>query len=348
MTAQVLAADILRAHAARQRRRVLALVLMGVVLAACLVADVALGSTHFAFGEILRAVFTPASAEPETAIIVWSLRLPYALLAVLVGAALSLAGAEMQTVLDNPLADPFTLGVSSAASLGAALAIVTGLHLPGVPAEWSLAANTFFFAFASVLLLQAITRRGRQTMVLFGISMVFTFNALVALLQYAANPEDLQQLVFWSMGSLALANWPKLQVLGVALLAMLPFSLRAAARLNVLRMGEERARTLGIDTGRLRFGALLRISLLAATAVAFVGTIGFVGLVGPHIARMLIGEDHRHFLPASALVGGVLMSLASIASKALVPGVVLPVGIVTAMVGVPVFLWLIMRRSARA
>lgn len=351
MTAQTLRAGILRAHAARARRRVLALVLMGLGLAACVAADVALGSTHIGFGEILQAVFAPAGADPETAIIVWSLRLPYALLAVLVGAALSLAGAEMQTVLDNPLADPFTLGVSSAASLGAALAIVTGLHLPGVPAEWSLAANTFFFAFASVLLLQAVTRtgrRGKQTMVLFGISMVFTFNALVALLQYAANPDDLQQLVFWSMGSLALSSWPKLQVLGVVLLAMLPFSLRAAARLNVLRMGEERARTLGIDTGRLRFGALLRISLLAATAVAFVGTIGFVGLVGPHIARMLIGEDHRYFLPASALAGAVLMSLASIASKAILPGVILPVGIVTAIVGVPVFLWLILRRSAQA
>lgn len=342
---------VARAHAAAQRARLLRLVLIALGLGFSVAMDVALGAAAFAPGEILAAILSPGSVEAETAVIVWSLRLPYALMAVLVGAALSLAGAEMQTILDNVLADPFTLGVSSAASLGAALVIVLGLQIPGVPAGWSLAASAFLFAFGSVLLLlQAATRgggKGRQTMVLFGIAMVFSFNALVALLQYIANPEDLQQLVFWSMGSLALSNWPKLQALGLVLLGGLPFTLRSAWRLNVLRMGEDRARTLGVDVGRLRLGALLRVSLLAATAVAFVGAIGFVGLVGPHVARMLVGEDHRHFLPASALVGALLMSLASIASKTLVPGVLLPVGIVTALVGVPVFLWLILRRERR-
>lgn len=342
---------VARAHAAAQRARLLRLVLIALGLGFSVAMDVALGAAAFAPGEILAAILSPGSVEAETAVIVWSLRLPYALMAVLVGAALSLAGAEMQTILDNVLADPFTLGVSSAASLGAALVIVLGLQIPGVPAGWSLAASAFLFAFGSVLLLlQAATRgggKGRQTMVLFGIAMVFSFNALVALLQYIANPEDLQQLVFWSMGSLALSNWPKLQALGLVLLGVLPFTLRSAWRLNVLRMGEDRARTLGVDVGRLRLGALLRVSLLAATAVAFVGAIGFVGLVGPHVARMLVGEDHRHFLPASALVGALLMSLASIASKTLVPGVLLPVGIVTALVGVPVFLWLILRRERR-
>ncbi|VFR27859.1 Iron(III) dicitrate transport system permease protein FecD (TC 3.A.1.14.1) [plant metagenome] len=344
-------AGIARAHAAAQRARRLRLALIALGLAFSVAMDVSLGAAAFAPGEILAAILSPGSVEAETAVIVWSLRLPYALMAVLVGAALSLAGAEMQTILDNALADPFTLGVSSAASLGAALVIVLGLQIPGVPAGWSLAASAFLFAFGSVLLLQAVTRGGRggrQTMVLFGIAMVFSFNALVALLQYIANPEDLQQLVFWSMGSLALSNWPKLQALGLVLLLVLPFTLRSAWRLNVLRMGEDRARTLGVDVGRLRLGALLRVSLLAATAVAFVGAIGFVGLVGPHVARMLVGEDHRHFLPASALVGALLMSLASIASKTLVPGVLLPVGIVTALVGVPVFLWLILRRERRS
>ena len=129
---------------------------------------------------------------------------------------------------------------------------------------------------------------------------------------------------------------------------LLPFSLKAAWPMTALRLGEERALTLGIDVGRLRFGALLRISLLAATAVAFVGTIGFIGLVGPHIARLLIGEDHRFFLPVSALVGALVMSLASIASKLIVPGVILPVGIVTALVGVPLFMSLLLKRSHRA
>jgi len=126
---------------------------------------------------------------------------------------------------------------------------------------------------------------------------------------------------------------------------VLPFSLRASWQMTTLRLGDERAATLGIDVARLRLGALLRISLLAATAVAFVGTIGFIGLVGPHIARMLIGEDHRFFLPVSALMGALIMSLSAIVSKQLIPGVVLPIGIVTAVVGVPLFMSLILKRG---
>jgi len=145
------------------------------------------------------------------------------------------------------------------------------------------------------------------------------------------------------MGSLARTSWTKLQLLAGLIIFVLPFSLRAAWQLNLVRLGEERAISFGIDLGRLRLASLLRISLLAATAVAFTGTIGFVGLVAPHMARMVVGEDHRFFLPGSALVGALVMSLASIASKTLVPGTLLPVGIVTALVGVPVFLWLILR-----
>jgi iron complex transport system permease protein len=342
----VSAAELARGYRRLLRRRVVVLVLATLALIASIIADVSVGSSDFGFIEIARAVFLPGSVDVETAIIVRELRLPYALMAVLVGMALSLAGAEMQTILNNALASPFTLGVSSAASLGAALAFVFGISLPGVPGEWVVSANTFLFAFASVLLLQAVARAkpsGKQVLVLFGIAMVFTFNALVSLLQYVASPEALQQLVFWSMGSLSRASWPKLQVLALVILCVMPFSLAASWRFNVLRLGEERAVSFGIDIGRLRFASLLRISLLAATAVAFTGTIGFVGLVGPHISRMLIGEDHRFFLPASALIGGLVMSLASIASKTLVPGTLLPVGIVTALVGVPVFLWLILR-----
>lgn len=343
------ASDVARGYRRLLLRRFMVLGGAAVGLLASLVVDVSVGSSDFTLGEIARAVFAPASVDAETAIIVRELRLPYALMAVFVGMALSLAGAEMQTILNNALASPFTLGVSSAASLGAALVFVLGIGLPGVPGEWVVSANTFAFAFGSVLLLHAVARArpsGGQVLVLFGIAMVFTFNALVALLQYVASPEALQQLVFWSMGSLSRASWPKLQVLAVVIACVLPFSLRAAWRLNVLRLGEERAVSFGIDVARLRLASLFRISLLAATAVAFTGTIGFVGLVGPHVARMLIGEDHRFFLPASALIGGLVMSLASIASKTLVPGTLLPVGIVTALVGVPVFLWLILRRKA--
>jgi iron complex transport system permease protein len=150
------------------------------------------------------------------------------------------------------------------------------------------------------------------------------------------------------MGSLSRATWQHVGVLAVVLAVVTPFSMLAAGRLTSLRLGEDRARSFGVDVGRLRFLALVRVSLLAATSVAFAGTIGFIGLVGPHMARMLLGEDHRFLLPASVLCGSLIMSLASAASKTLVPGALMPVGIVTAIVGVPVFLFLIFRRPDRA
>jgi iron complex transport system permease protein len=329
------------------RKRLLICAALSVALLVCLLADITLGTTSFAALDVVKAIFSPASVDADTQVIVRELRLPFALMAILVGAALSLAGAEMQTILNNPLASPFTLGVSSAASFGAALAIVLDLGVPGVPASWLITANAFVFAFASVLLLQAVASMtgGVQSLVLFGIALVFSFNAMVALLQYLASADALQQLVFWSMGSLSRASWPAVQTLAVVFFVVLPFSLRAAWQMTTLRLGDERAATLGIDVARLRLGALLRISLLAATAVAFVGTIGFIGLVGPHIARMLIGEDHRFFLPVSALMGALIMSLSAIVSKQLIPGVILPIGIVTAVVGVPLFMSLILKRG---
>lgn len=343
MTAESLAA----AYRKTVRRRLWICAALTLALLLSLLTDITLGSTRFAAADVLLAIFDPARVSADTQVIVRELRLPFALMAVLVGVALSLAGAEMQTILNNPLASPFTLGVSSAASLGAALAIVLDLGVPGVPSSWLITANAFVFAFGSVLLLQAVASMtgGVQSLVLFGIALVFSFNAMVALLQYLASADALQQLVFWSMGSLNRASWPAVQTLGLVVLLVIPFSLRAAWQMTILRLGDERAQTLGINVPRLRLGALLRISLLAATAVAFVGTIGFIGLVGPHIARLLIGEDHRFFLPASALTGALIMSLSAIVSKQLIPGVVLPIGIVTAVVGVPLFMSLILKRG---
>ncbi|MBD8493121.1 FecCD family ABC transporter permease [Pseudomonas syringae] len=329
------------------RRRLAVCLVLALLVIGSLIADIALGVSSFSVTQVLQALFWPQALDPDTRVIIQELRLPFALMAVLVGVALSLAGAEMQTILNNPLASPFTLGVSSAASLGAALAIVLQVGIPGVPDTWLVTGNAFVFAFASVLLLQAVASftGGVQTLVLFGIALVFSFNALVAMLQYVASADALQQLVFWSMGSLNRASWEAVQTLGLVVLLVVPFSLRAAWPMTTLRLGDERAATLGINVNRLRFFALLRISLLAATAVAFVGTIGFIGLVGPHIARMLIGEDHRFFLPVSALMGALVMSLSAIASKLLIPGVILPVGIVTALVGVPLFMSLIFKRG---
>lgn len=342
---------VLGHYATLVRRRVGLVLLLALALACSLCADLVTGPSSIAVTDVLRGLLDPASLDPGRAVIIWQVRLPQALLAILVGAALAMAGTEMQTTLNNPLASPFTLGMSSAAIFGAALAIVLNLGIPGVPGPWVVSSNAFLFALGSVLLLQFAVRRqdtGSDTLVLLGIALFFTFNALVAITQFVASEQALQQLVFWTMGSLARASWGEVQLLALTILVVTPFALAAAWRLTALRLGDERARSLAVDVGRLRFWSLFRTSILTATAVSFVGTIAFVGLVGPHIGRMLIGEDHRFLIPASALSGALVLSLASIASKTVLPGVLVPIGLVTALIGVPFFVSLIWRGGSRA
>lgn len=345
-----LSQQALVAHRRTRAGRQAILAVLGVACLAALALDLLTGPSALSPGRILQGLVNPGALSAPEAAIIWSIRLPSALMAVTVGAALALSGAEMQTVLNNPLASPFTLGVSSAASFGASLAIVLGLGLPFLPQDAVVALNAFVFAFGSVLLLQAMARARRggvQSIVLFGIALVFAFNALTALVQFIASQEALQQLVFWTMGSLSRASWRSVAAMAVVLVIATPFSWTAARALTALRLGEDRAASAGVDVARLRFLSLLRASLLSATAVAFVGVVGFIGLVGPHIARLLVGEDHRLYLPASVLSGALLMSLASALSKSLVPGALLPVGVVTAVIGVPAFLILIFRSGAK-
>lgn len=313
---------------------------------ASLLLDFTLGPSGLSLSTLWQTLVDPASANPGTRVIVWDIRLPYALMAVMVGMALGLAGAEMQTILNNPLASPFTLGVSSAAAFGAALAIVLGIGIPGIPDQWFISGNAFVFALFAALMLDGITRWTRVAtsgVVLFGIALVFTFNALVSMLQFVASEDTLQGLVFWTMGSLARASWDKLGVLALAFAVILPLSMMSSWKLTALRLGEDRAVSFGIDVRRLRLTTLLRISILSALSVAFVGPIGFIGLVAPHIARLMFGEDHRFYLPGSVLIGALVLSMASVASKNIIPGVIIPVGIVTSLVGVPFFLSIILR-----
>lgn len=328
------------------RRRVSLLALLVVFIAASMMLDFTLGPSGLPLETLWQTLVDPASADAGTRVIVWDIRMPYALMAIIVGLTLGLAGAEMQTILNNPLASPFTLGVSSAAAFGAALAIVLGIGIPGVPAQWFISANAFIFALLAALLLDGITRWTQVAtsgVVLFGIALVFTFNALVSMLQFIANEDTLQGLVFWTMGSIARASWEKLGILLLALAVIMPLSMLSSWKLTSLRLGEDRAISFGINVRRLRLATLLRISILSALSVAFVGPIGFIGLVAPHIARMVFGEDHRFYLPGSALIGALVLSLASIVSKNLIDGVIIPVGIVTSLVGVPFFITIIVR-----
>ena len=323
------------------------LILAGlVILLLCSVLlDLALGPASYSFSEVLGALFSPESASPQVRVVMWDIRLPVALMAVAVGAALSLAGAQMQTILNNPLASPFTLGISAAASFGAALGLAFGVALFPLAAQFMVPLNAFIMAMLSALLIHFLSmRRGvtAETIVLLGIALVFTFNALLALVQFFATEQAVAAVVFWTMGSLTKATWPKLGVICLVILITLPIFAKRAWALTALRLGDDKAASFGINVRSLRFQTLIMVSLLASFPVAFVGTIGFIGLVGPHIARMLIGEDQRFFLPASLLTGSLILSASSVVSKTLIPGAIFPIGVVTSLIGVPFFISLIL------
>ncbi|OOG87483.1 iron-siderophore ABC transporter permease [Pseudomonas sp. A25(2017)] len=318
---------------------------LALLLICSVLLDLALGPARYSLDEVLGALFSPASASPQVRVVMWDIRLPVALMAVAVGAALSLAGAQMQTILNNPLASPFTLGISAAASFGAAMGLAFGVALFPLVAQYMVPVNAFIMAMLSALLIHFLSlRRGvsAETIVLLGIALVFTFNALLALVQFFATEQAVAAVVFWTMGSLTKATWPKLGVICLVILVTLPIFARRAWALTALRMGDDKAASFGINVRSLRFQTLIMVSLLASFPVAFVGTIGFIGLVGPHIARMLIGEDQRFFLPASLLTGALILSASSVISKTLIPGAIFPIGVVTSLIGVPFFISLIL------
>lgn len=337
-------------YAARTARRYVVIALAAALLVTSFVIDVATGPGNYPLRTVIETLMDPMAHGVQIEVIVWAYRLPIAVTAVIVGALLAVAGAQMQTILNNPLAEPFTLGVSSAASFGAALAIVLGWSVLPVVGTLMVTINAFVFALLTcgfILLATRLKGVGSETMILFGIAIFFTFSALLAMMQYMASEDQISRIVFWMMGSLGRASWEKIG-LGAALLAIvLPFGLMRSWQMTALRMGEDTAQSMGVDVARLRIEMLIVISILAATAVAFVGTVGFVGLVGPHIARMIVGEDQRFFLPLSALVGALVLSLTSIISKSLTPGVIYPIGIITALIGVPVFVSIILTTRRR-
>ena len=338
-------------YRARTHRKIM--ILVGLTLALCLsfAVDLAWGPARYGLDQVIIALFNPDAVSAQVRAVVWDIRMPVAVMAIVVGAALSVAGAQMQTILANPLASPFTLGISAAASFGAALGIVTAVPLLPVAAGLIVPVNAFIMALLATLFIHFVSQvRGVtvQTVVLLGIALVFTFNALLAFVQYLASEQALSQVVFWTMGSLTKATWPKIWVTLAVLLIALPLFARNAWALTAIRLGEDKAASFGVNVRYIRLETMLIISLLASVPVSFVGTIGFVGLVGPHIARMILGEDQRFFLPGSVLAGALLLSVTSIVSKSIIPGVVFPIGIITALVGVPFFISLILSNVRRS
>lgn len=329
-------------------RRIIFILIGLLICVVSFITDVIVGPASLTLRDVWLAVMQSPEVSKNADVIIWSIRLPTAVMALLVGASLGIAGAGMQTILDNPLSSPYTLGISAGAGFGASLVVVIGLSSLEFLGEFMVPFGAFVFAGLTSFFIYSINKIknfSSETMILAGIGMMFLFQALQSLMQYMATPEALQNIVFWTMGSLTKANWLSISIVLVALLVMLPLMMRESWRLTALKLGDEKASGLGVNVENLRVKIFLFISIITAVAVSFVGTIGFIGIVGPHIARMLVGEDQRYFLPLSAVCGMVILSLASIASKMLISGAMFPIGIVTAIIGVPFFFSLVLTRK---
>lgn len=315
----------------------LAISLIGLVL------DVMTGPAMLSVSDVLNSLFGTGEVDNMTNNIVHNLRLPMALMALVVGATLAVGGAEIQTLLNNPMASPYTLGLAAAAGFGASIVIAFGSF--GLPVQVAVPIGAFAMTMlaAGILFLFASKRRfNSEMLVLVGIALLFIFQSLLSLVQFISAPEVSQQILFWLFGSLTKANWQSLMIITIVSSFCVLLLSKELWKLTALRLGEDRAASLGINLQRLRIKVLVLIAMMTATAISFVGVIGFIGLVAPHVARMLLGEDQRFFLPAAMLVGAAFLSLSSVLSKVIIPGALFPVGIVTSFIGVPFFFWIIL------
>lgn len=330
--------------------------LLGFLLLLVVWLSLSLGPVSLPLGDTLRAlahmVGLPVSADGlgQAELIVGQIRLPRTLLGIATGGVLALAGVAMQGLFRNPLADPGLIGVSSGAALGAAIAIVFGASIGGLPeafAPYLLSACAFAGGLSVTALVYRLGRHNGQTsvstMLLAGIALTALAGALIGLFTYLADDATLRTLTFWNLGSLNGASYPRLWPLLLITLLVACWLPRRVNALNALLLGESEARHLGFDVERLKVELILCTALGVGAAVAAAGMIGFIGLVVPHLLRLIVGPDHRVLLPASMFGGAILLLLADLIARLALAPAELPIGIVTALIGAPFFLYLLIR-----
>lgn len=336
--------------------RALGLLLVALVLAMC--AALASGAYALAPGDAIRALWGAArGAELDTAQrVLWHIRLPRVLLAALAGAALGASGCALQGLFRNPLADPGLVGVSAGAALAAALAVVLGPVWFGPAGARALGVYllpvcAFAGAWLATCLVIALASQGGRTSVLLlllaGIAANSLCGAGIGMLQFLADDDQLRHLAFWTLGSLSSARWPVLAAVGVTCLAGLALLHPLSPALDALNLGESAAGHLGVDVQSLKRRLVTAVTLMVGASVAFTGMIGFIGLVAPHLVRLALGPSHRVALPASALGGALLLTVADTAARTLAAPAEVPVGIFTALIGAPFFLVLILGHRRR-
>ena len=325
-------------------------IILSLLLVILFVLDLLIGSVHIPLRDILGALFG-GDVDTSTRLIVLDIRLIKAIVAILTGMALSVSGLQMQTLFRNPLAGPYVLGISSGTSLGVALFIL-GMPLLGIATNSTMSsigtAGAAWLGSALILAFVAsVSTRIKDIMVILILGMMISsgVSAVVQILQYLSNEEALKSFVIWTMGSLGDVTTNQLHLMLPAVLLGLVVSVAVIKPLNLLLLGEQYARTMGLNVRRSRYLIFLSTTLLAGTVTAFCGPIGFVGLAIPHIARMLFSNaDHRILLPASALCGAVTLLICDIVSKSLT----LPINTITALLGIPIVIWVVIRNKSIA
>lgn len=324
------------------------------VLCVLVVISVSVGSLRIPAADVVRTLLLRHVSD-RLDVVVFSIRLPQVLSAVIAGAGLSIAGVVMQAVLGNPLASPYTLGISQAAAFGAAFSVMvmgSGVMLssaadavnvvqPGITASTAFIAS---MAATGMIILVAHLKRGApEVMVLAGVALGSLFTAGTMFLQYFADDVQLAAMVFWTFGDVARADWNELGVMAVVTGAAVLFFVFNAWNFNAVDAGDETALSLGVHVRRVRFSGMFTASLVTAVIISFVGIIGFVGLVCPHMVRRIIGDDYRFLIPGSCIMGGILLLAADTAARLAMAPKVLPVAVLTSFVGAPVFLYLIIK-----
>lgn len=316
---------------------------VGIVLAAILVilafAGICLGSVRITVSDIVRAVFNPSSISRNTAYIIRNLRIPRILSAILTGASLALCGVVFQSVFRNPMADSYVLGVSSGASFFVGLGFVVGISFVDV----SLPVVAFCGSILTTALLFLISRRNTGTLLLSGIALNFFLSAMTTLTIYLSNRQA-DNILFWTLGSLGSSSWPRLLILFVVTIAATLVVGRNTEAMDLLLMDDSTAISSGLNVKAVRIILLVTASIVTATVVCFCGIIGFVGLMSPHFMRILVGPKHRRLLPLSMLMGAVILLFADIVCRSLIAPSELPIGIITSVLGAPVFLMLLRRK----
>jgi len=335
---------------------VLAVVLIAGVLLSSIIGQLSISPSEV-LGSLLRAVGINTSLAPTDPIVestLWVVRFPRIVMALAVGAALAVAGAVMQAIFGNPLAEPGVVGVSSGAALGAAAAIVLGGNIAILAnlGSWGTALFAFVGGLLATLLVYFMSRaNGRTevvTLLLTGIAINAFAGAGLAFLLFIGDTASREQITFWQLGSLNGSRWQEVAIVIVVAVIGIVIAVLLARRFDLLALGERNARHLGINVEALRIGSIVLVALLTGVAVAFCGIIAFVGLVVPHIIRMAIGPSHRSLIIASAVGGGVLLVFADLLARTLVAGADLPIGMLTSLIGGPFFFYLLARQRKRS